>query len=214
MLFTGFLAVGACARSEPEAAPAPLPSDAPPHGEYRLDPSHASLLFKVDHIGFSNYVGQFKKFDATLHFDPDAPEKMQIHASIDVRSLDVPAPPQGFLETLTGPDWLNAVEFPTMEFRSQRVKPTGDDAAQVEGVLSFRGRSSTIILNVRYNGGYAGYPPYENQARIGFSAAGALKRSDFGVDLAIPSQEAPIGVSDVVSFEVEAEFLGPPSAPD
>ena len=84
------LALAACAPREdaaaPETAAAPQPAAAAPDdatpgpvvpvetpspaGTYRLDKSHASLVFKVDHIGFSNYTGQFRAFDATLTFDP------------------------------------------------------------------------------------------------------------------------------------------------
>ena len=37
------------------ADPMPAPVMAPlPTGTYRLDPAHASLLFRVDHMGMSN----------------------------------------------------------------------------------------------------------------------------------------------------------------
>ena len=38
-------------------------------GAYALDSNHASLLFKINHLGYSSYVGRFEKFDATLDFD-------------------------------------------------------------------------------------------------------------------------------------------------
>jgi len=28
-------------------------------GNYTLDPDHASLLFKINHLGFSNFIGRF-----------------------------------------------------------------------------------------------------------------------------------------------------------
>ena len=39
-------------------------------GSYRLDKEHAKLIWKVDHLGFSSYVGRFDRFDASLGFDP------------------------------------------------------------------------------------------------------------------------------------------------
>ena len=47
-------------------------------GDYRLDPDHAALLFEVDHMGFSKFVGRFDAIDATLTFDPAAPEAARL----------------------------------------------------------------------------------------------------------------------------------------
>ncbi|NWG93234.1 MAG: polyisoprenoid-binding protein [Parvularculaceae bacterium] len=214
--------VGSCAR-EPaaEAAPAtpakdaaptptPVATDAPA-GEYRLDKSHASLIFKVDHIGYSAYKGSFDDFDATLAFDPKAPETMRVTATISVASLDIPTPPQGFLDELKGPAWLNAAAFPAMTFRSTGVALTGPAAARVDGELEFRGIRAPVAFDTTFNGGYAGFPPYDPNARIGFSAKGSLKRSVFGLLIGIPTPEAPVGVGDDVAFEIEAEFSGPPA---
>jgi polyisoprenoid-binding protein YceI len=70
-----------------------------PAGTYQLDKSHASLIFSVSHIGFSNYTMSFDSFDATLNLDPAHPEKASVKATIDPRSLDLPSPPEGFTQT-------------------------------------------------------------------------------------------------------------------
>jgi polyisoprenoid-binding protein YceI len=184
-----------------------------PAGEYRLDKSHASLIFHVSHLGYSNYAGRFDAFDATLLFAPAAPEKMQITATIDARSLAVPTPPDGFLDELKSAAWLDAVGFAEIRYRSTAVRLTGPDTALVDGELTLRGVTAPVALDVKFNGGYAGFPPYDPNARIGFSAHGALQRSTFGLMTGIPTKDQPAGVSDEVSFEIEAEFNGPPAPP-
>lgn len=193
----------------PAAGSEPVSTEAPA-GEYRLDKYHASLVFKVNHIGYSNYTGSFDNFDATLAFDPEAPEKMTVSATIDAGSLDIPAPPEGFLDELKGPVWLNAIEFPTMTFRSTAVTLTGPAAARIDGELSFRGVTAPVAMDAAFNGGYAGFAPYDPNARIGFSAKGALKRSVYGMVIGLPAAEM-MGVGDDVSFEIDAEFIGPPA---
>jgi len=47
----------------------PLGTDAPA-GTYGIDPTHASVTFKVSHLGLSYYTARFTKIDATLKFDP------------------------------------------------------------------------------------------------------------------------------------------------
>lgn len=182
-----------------------------PAGEYRLDKAHASLVFQLSHIGFSNYTGNFSNFDATLHFDPNAPETMSVTATVDVRSLTIPAPPEGFHDTLMGPDWFGAADHPQMTFRSTKVTQTGPRTASVEGELTMLGATAPVTLEVEFMGGYPGYPPYDPNARIGFSAHGTLKRSAFGFTQGLPAEGTTMGVGDLVSVEFDGEFSGPPA---
>lgn len=56
------------------------------------------------------------------------------------------------------------------------------------------------------NGGYAGMPKMDPQARVGFSAHGPFKRSDFGIAFGVPAPVLRSAYS--VDFSIEAEFGG------
>jgi polyisoprenoid-binding protein YceI len=185
-------------------------SDAPA-GEYRLDRSHADLTFRVNHIGFSMYTGRFSDFDATLHFDPTSPEAMSLEASVNVSSLTLPTPPEGFVAEMLGPQWFDAAQFPTMMFRSTAIELTGANTARVTGDLTLRGVTKPVALDVTFNGGYAGHPMDPN-GRIGFSARGSLRRSEFGMGYGVPPEGSTMGVGDEVEIVIETEFTGPPMA--
>ena len=88
-----------------------------PTGHYTLDKSHSTVIFKLSHIGFSFYTGSFSHFDATLDIDPERLESAKLTATIDIDSLSIPEPPEGFIAELLGPEWLNAGQFPQMVFR-------------------------------------------------------------------------------------------------
>lgn len=186
---------------------AALESDAPA-GAYELDKAHASLTFQVSHLGLSDYTARFARWDAALQFDPENPEAMQVRAEIDPRSLEThyPGDDQDFNATLTGEDWLDVGTFPQMHFQSTRVEQTSPAAATVTGDLTLHGVTHPVILDVEFNGGYAGNAMDPVGSRIGFSARGALKRSDFGVSLGRPEPGSSMGVSDTVTFAIEAEF--------
>jgi polyisoprenoid-binding protein YceI len=190
----------------PEAAP--VVSDAPA-GEYRLDRSHADLTFRVNHIGFSMYTGRFSDFDATLQFDPANPEAMRLEAHVNVSSLALPAPPEGFVAEMLGPQWFDAAQFPSMTFRSTSVELTGANTARVTGDLTMRGVTEPVALDVTFNGGYAGHPMDPN-GRIGFSARGSLRRTAFGMGYGVPPEGSTMGVGDEVEIVIETEFTGPP----
>ena len=200
------------AYSAPTTQTAPSASTLPaPAGVYALDKAHASLLFRVNHIGFSNFTGRLAHFDAQLNFDPANPTKSNVTATIDPRSLESDNPPKGFLEMLRGAKWLNAAQFPQMTFRSSKIELTGANTARIVGAFSFHGVTRPVTLDAKFNGGYAGHP-FEPRARIGFSAHGSLKRSAFGVAEGIPAPGTTMGVSDDVEIIIEAEFSGPPLA--
>ena len=39
------------------------------NGTYNLDTSHASVIWKISHLGYSNFAGRFNKLDATAKVD-------------------------------------------------------------------------------------------------------------------------------------------------
>jgi polyisoprenoid-binding protein YceI len=198
--------------AEVAAAPAAVPeasTEAIPAGDYTLDPLHSTLIFSASHLGFSNYTAQFNKFSADLKLDPANPGAAVLNATVDPTSLQVPAPPSGFLDELKGDKWIDAAAFPQITFKSTSVAVTGKNAADVTGDLTLHGITKPITLQITYNGGYAGHV-LEPSARIGFSAHGVFKRSDFGIDYGIPAPGTTMGVSDEVSVHIEAEFTGPP----
>ncbi|MGE0410046.1 MAG: YceI family protein [Amphiplicatus sp.] len=198
----------------PEDKAAPADASAIPAGDYALDKSHASLVFRVNHIGFSMYTASFADFDAALRLDPKNPGAASVTARIDPASLTLPAPPEGFKATLLGPDWLDAGAYPEISFRSTDIDVTAPNAATVKGELTLHGQTKPVSFEAVYNGGYKGLAQYDPRARVGFSAHGTLKRSDFGVSLGIPEPGSTMGVFDDVSFAIEAEFMGPPLAPE
>lgn len=196
------------ALAETAAAPAAPDVSKLPAGAYKLDPSHASLVFKVNHLGFSNYTAQFRTFTADMTLDPAQPETAKLTATIDLKSLDLPTPPAGFVDELLSDTWLGASITPQMQFESISVTRTGPATADIVGNLTLKGVTKPVTLHATFNGGYEGHP-MDPAARIGFSAHGTLKRSDFGIDIGIPAPGSTMGVFDEVTIDIETEFTGP-----
>ena len=204
------------ATSAPAAEPAGEPSRtaalAPdvPAGDYKMDPAHSTLIFRVNHLGFSKYTARFRRFDAQLRFDPRNLTATQLTATVDPRSIetDFPDPKYNFNAELAGPQWLDAAKFPEIAFRTSRVEDLGNQAMRVHAELTMRGVTRPIVLDATYNGGYVGHP-MDPHARIGFSAHGVLRRSEFGISGGIPAAGSNTGVGDQVSVAIESEFNGP-----
>ena len=180
-----------------------------PAATYELDPSHASVVFSVNHLGLSAFTAGFDEIEATLVLDPSAPESATLVARVDVGSLDLPAPPSGFYEELMGPAWFDAASHGEMRFESAAVALTGEREAEVAGALTIRGVAVPVTLRAAFNTGFAA-GIIEPHPRIGFSGTMEVNRSDFGMSFGVPAEGSTFGVGDRVTIRIEAEFIGPP----
>ncbi|QCI78714.1 YceI family protein [Hankyongella ginsenosidimutans] len=65
-----------------------------PSGVYAVDPTHASVTWKVMHLGLAKYTARFTKVDAELTLDAADPTKSKVFVAIDPRSVrtDYPNP--------------------------------------------------------------------------------------------------------------------------
>ncbi len=203
----GLIALAVCFPQAFGKSTAPIKIDVPA-GAYTLDKPHASLILRVSHMGFSHFTARFARFDVNLQFDPAHPSRSHVEAKIDPNSLESDNPPDGFLEMLRGPQWLDAAKYPSITFRSINVEQTGPSTARITGDFTLHGVTHPVVLNATFNGGYEGMK-LDPHARIGFSAHGIIKRSQFGIDIGLPWPAPHMGVGDDIDVTIEAEFNGP-----
>ncbi len=174
-----------------------------PAGNYSLDKTHASLIWKVSHIGLSNYTARFTDFDADLTYHPEDPAKSTLIVTVDPASLETDYPnieKEDFDKKLSeGKDWFNTNEYPDIKFVSKEISLNDDKTGTVTGDLTFLGVTKPLTLNVTYNGSFR-EKPFVGIPAFGFSATGTLMRSEWGFDTYIP------GIGDQVDLVIEAEF--------
>ena len=166
-------------------------------GDWKLDPAHAALIFRINHLGFSDLVGRFETFDVSLSGDAADPAGARAEAVIDMTSLDMAN--DDFATQLMGPKFFDAATFPQAVFRTLAVRPGKDGAAKVDGELTLHGVTKPITLDVPFNG--PAYDAIRGADVAGFSASTVIDRTKCGVS-------AYSGlVTDEVRIEIEAEFL-------
>ncbi len=189
---------------------APVATDVPA-GTYTTDPIHSRLIFSVNHLGFSNYTAFFRTFEGKLVFDPADPEGMSLNVMIDPASVETMYKDAtlDFNTVVAGKELLDAATFPEMSFISTAILLTAPDTADVTGDFTMHGVTKPLTLNVKFNGGYPRNAMDPGGARIGFSATGSLKRSDYGISMGIPAPGTTMGVSDEVAIRIETEMLNP-----
>ncbi|MEO1554549.1 MAG: YceI family protein, partial [Pseudomonadota bacterium] len=188
-----------------------LPANAAPTlegvatGLYELEKTHAFLTWTVRHNGISGYTVNFTDFDADLAFDAETPTNSQLSVSINPLALNTNYPDAAKKvewedELSNDPRFLNAGEFPAIEFVSTAVEQTGEFEGTVTGDLTFLGVTKPVTLDVSY-GGLANPPWFGQRDVIGFTATTSFNRSEFG-------QTSMAGaISDEVVVEFSGEFL-------
>ncbi len=165
-------------------------------GQYQLDPQHTTLLFKVDHMGFSTFVGRFNRYEASLDFDPEDIVNAKLEARVEMASVDVNN--EAFERALRGSFWFDSEDYPYATFKTLSAKKIAAGDVEFLGEMTFLGVTKPISLVVKFNG--AGNNLLNLKYTLGFSASTKFKRSDFGLDRYIPT------VGDEIELEIHAEF--------
>jgi len=196
----GFLLLNGCAFVA-ERSPETLSSL--PAGQYQLEKSHASLIFRVSHLGLSRYTLRFADFDATLDFDPQNPAASRIVARINPMSVRSDHPTDQGWDARIGRDFLQSGSFPEITFTSTGIETTGTYTGRVTGDLALLGVVRPVTLDVVYNGAMPAAALYAGRAAVGFSATARFNRSAFG------STRLAEFVGDEIDVAIEAEFTRP-----
>lgn len=196
--FTAALAFLAFAAAPASAQAAPLDV---PAGDYVLDKTHASLTWKVKHLGLSNYTARFASFDSVIVLDPKVPTNSTVSVTIDPRSVktDFPFPEKEDFDKVIADKFLMAGAHPTITFKSSSLQATGANTGKLTGDLTMMGVTKPVTMDVTLNA--AMNHPMRKVPVLGFSATGTFKRSDFGSTVL----QGPIG--DEITFIIEAEYF-------
>lgn len=91
--------------------------------------------------------GAFRKFDATVAFDPAKPEATQAKFEVDLGSIDLGSA-EGETEAKRKP-WLNIEAYPKASFISTALKPAGAPGKfMAEGNLTIKGTTQKITVPI------------------------------------------------------------------
>lgn len=186
MTFPNFTAV---CRSTVIAAGLALALPALAAGTYsRVLPEKSSLAFVSQQMGVS-VDGTFRKFAATLDFDPAKPEAGKATLDIELASID--AGGQEANDEVKGKNWFDVKQFPTARFVSTSVKPLGNNRFEVRGQMSIKGKTREVA---------APFTLKPEGAGAVLEGSFPLKRLDYGVGT------GAWGDTSVVADEVQIRF--------
>ncbi len=174
-----------------------------PSGSYVNDAGHTRFLWRIEHLGLTNYTARINNIDIRLEFDADNLEASSVTAVIDPKSVDT-----GFVgeedfdaKISTDESILNAAAYPTIEFASSRIVTAGPRAMAVTGDLTLLGVTRPVTLDVTLSGSTEEHP-FVKVPALGFAATAVVDRTEFGLDFLSGS-----GLGDQIEIEIHAEFI-------
>ena len=146
--------------------------------DYLIDTkgAHASIQFRVKHLGYSWLVGRFNRFEGQFSYDAEAPEKTTIEVKIDPASIDSNHAERD--KHLRGDDFLDVRKYPTSTFVGTGLEVMNDGAMMLRGDFTLHGHTNSIQLKVSDIG--AGKDPWGGY-RHGFTAFTVINTSEYGM---------------------------------
>lgn len=153
--------------------------------------AHASIDFKVSHLGYSFVVGRFNQFQGDFSFDADKLADGKVNVSINTASLDSNHAERD--KHLRSPDFLNTTKFPEASFKSSSIVDEGDGVFLLNGDFTLNGVTKPLTIAARAIG--EGQDPWGGY-RAGFSGTAefALKDYDIKMDLGPASSHVTLAI--------------------
>jgi polyisoprenoid-binding protein YceI len=140
--------------------------------------AHASINFKIKHLGYSWLTGRFDKFNGNFSYDSADISASKISVSIDTNSINSNHAERN--KHLKSADFLDVNKFGNATFRSSSVTDQGNDKLEIKGLLTLHGVSKEIVIDATKIG--EGKDPWGGY-RVGFSGVTTLGLKDFGIKM-------------------------------
>ncbi|NGX83504.1 YceI family protein [Aequorivita sp. KMM 9714] len=164
---------------------------------WKLDPTHSEIEFKVKHMMISTVTGSFREFEATAETEDDSFKNAEFAFNAKVDSISTKNEDRD--THLKSDDFFNAEQFPQLTFKSKSF-----DGDKMVGDLTIRDITKEITLDVDFNG--IAEDPY-GQTKAGLEATGTINRKDFNLSWSAVTEAGNIVVSDKVKLIANLQFI-------
>lgn len=164
--------------------------------KFKVDPSHTSIVFKVDHMGFAPVYGIMGGADGTFTINDAKPEQSAFDLSFKVDTLNTLDKKRD--DHLKSADFFNAKQNPAITVKSKSVKKTGADTYDVTADVTLNGVTKPVTFAVKRH--KMGKDPWGN-TRIGASANFKVKRTSHNMTFMSKPGEVGDEVDVMVGIE-------------
>lgn len=143
---------------------------------YKVDPAHASVNFRVKHMGITFVAGKFDKFDGGIIGSFDNFDDARVFFNVDVASINTGVGMRD--DHLRSADFFEVESFPSMSFESTGIEKLDDNQYKLKGKLQIKDVTKDVVFDVKYGGLVKGDNGSET---LGFIATKSINRLDYNV---------------------------------
>ena len=147
---------------------------------------HASIQFRIMHLGYSWLWGRFNDFEGEFTYDKNNISASKINVTINTSSVDTNHAKRD--EHLRSDEFLDVEQFPQSSFVSTSFTMDENGSGELKGDFTLRGVTRPITIYMTYLG--EGNDPWGGY-RAGFEGTTEIALLDYGIlkDLGPASQK-------------------------
>lgn len=168
--------------------------------QWVVDKDHSKVAFIVDHHGISEVDGYFKKIDAKITTSKEDLSDAVFEVTIATASIFTDLEERD--NELKGEEMFDVAKYPAITFKSTSFKKVQGNKYIMAGMLTIRGITKQVTLDVTMNGPTAHPNPGNTNLQLGIKGIGKIRRSDFKIGGMLTSAF----VSDEVQIKVTGGF--------
>lgn len=175
----------------------------PPVGSYELDPTHTVVGFVARHM-LSKVRGQFTEFSGVIEVG-ESPKDSRVEVEVKTGSITTHTEKRD--QHLMSGDFLEIEKYPVLAFKSTAVRATGGTSFELEGDLTIKDVTRTVVLT----GEFLGWGPnMEGKPMLAASAKTTIDREEWGMtwNMAVEAGGFLVGKKVELEIEVEAHRVG------
>lgn len=170
--------------------------------QWKIDPAHSEILFKVKHLMITTVTGTFKEYNLEVETETeDFTTTKKIEFTADINSINTNNEQRD--THLKSADFFNAEEHAQLRFEGKKYEADGDEA-KLHGDLTIRGTTKPITLDVEFGGIVV--DPY-GQTKAGFTITGKVSRKEFGLMWNAVTEAGSVVVSDDIKIHAEVQLV-------
>ena len=107
---------------------------------------HASINFKISHLGYSWLQGRFDKFDGSFSYDAKNPAASEISVTIDTALVNTNHTARD--KHIRSDDFLDVATYPTANFVASNIVLDGEGKGTLNSELTLHGVTKPIAISV------------------------------------------------------------------
>jgi polyisoprenoid-binding protein YceI len=170
--------------------------------QWKIDPAHSEIQFKVKHLMITTVTGYFKTFDLEVETETeDFTTAKRIEFTADIDSIDTNNAQRD--THLKSADFFDSENNKHLRFSGRKYEANGDEA-RLNGDLTIRGVTKPITLNVEFGGIVV--DPY-GQLKAGFTVTGKISRKEFGLTWGAVTEAGHVVVGDEIKIHAEVQLI-------